>query len=88
MQQNGHTTAEIQEEVALTNMGTTATAEKRNSDKLHFPRENLQTITVLGIHIQHINDRCHSSENVYVNEFIQQNKMSDIANVSVADILL
>lgn len=50
MQQNGHTTAEIQEEVALTNMGTTATAEKRHShnDKLHFPRANLQTITVLG----------------------------------------
>lgn len=52
MQQNGHTTAEIQEEVALSNMGTTATAEKRhshvNNDKLHFPRANLQTITVLG----------------------------------------
>lgn len=50
VQQNGHTTAEIQEEVALTNMGTTATAEKRHShnDKLHFPRANLQTITVLG----------------------------------------
>lgn len=50
MQQNGHTSAEIQEEVALTNMGTTATAEKRHShnDKLHFPRANLQTITILG----------------------------------------
>ncbi|KAF7669069.1 hypothetical protein LDENG_00245330 [Lucifuga dentata] len=50
VQQNGHTTAEIQEEVALTNMGTMA--EKRhshvNSDKLHFPRANLQTITTLG----------------------------------------
>lgn len=52
VQQNGHTTAEIQEEVALTNMGTMATTEKRHShvsnDKLHFPRANLQTITTLG----------------------------------------
>uniref|UniRef100_A0A7N8Y2Q4 Inactive tyrosine-protein kinase 7 n=1 Tax=Mastacembelus armatus TaxID=205130 RepID=A0A7N8Y2Q4_9TELE len=52
VQQNGHTTAEIQEEVALTNMGSMATTEKRhshgNSDKLHFPRANLQTITTLG----------------------------------------
>lgn len=52
VQQNGHTTTEIQEEVALTNMGTTATTEKRhshvNNDKLHFSRANLQTITTLG----------------------------------------
>ncbi|XP_060896642.1 inactive tyrosine-protein kinase 7 [Labrus mixtus] len=52
VQQNGHTTTEIQEEVALTNMGITATTEKRhshvNNDKLHFPRANLQTITTLG----------------------------------------
>uniref|UniRef100_A0A8C8DW87 Protein tyrosine kinase 7 (inactive) n=1 Tax=Oryzias sinensis TaxID=183150 RepID=A0A8C8DW87_9TELE len=52
VQQNGHTTAEIQEEVALANMGTSATTEKRHShvssDKLHFPRANLQTITTLG----------------------------------------
>lgn len=52
IQQNGHTTAEILEEVALTNMGTIATTEKRhshvNNDKLHFPRANLQTITTLG----------------------------------------
>lgn len=52
VQHNGHTTAEIQEEVALTNMGTLATTEKRhshiNSDKPHFPRANLQTITTLG----------------------------------------
>uniref|UniRef100_A0A8C6TNW9 Inactive tyrosine-protein kinase 7 n=1 Tax=Neogobius melanostomus TaxID=47308 RepID=A0A8C6TNW9_9GOBI len=52
VQHNGHTTTEIQEEVALTNMGTLATTEKRhshiNSDKLHFPRANLQTITTLG----------------------------------------
>lgn len=49
VQQNGHTTAEIQEEVALTN--TVPTTEKRHShasDKLHFPRANLQTITTLG----------------------------------------
>lgn len=53
VQQNGHTTTEIQEEVALTNMGTMATTEKRhshvNNDKLHFPRANLQTITTLGM---------------------------------------
>lgn len=52
IQQNGHTTAEIQEEVALTSMGSMATAEKHhshvNTDKLHFPRANLQTITTLG----------------------------------------
>uniref|UniRef100_A0A1A7WXT3 Inactive tyrosine-protein kinase 7 n=1 Tax=Iconisemion striatum TaxID=60296 RepID=A0A1A7WXT3_9TELE len=51
VQQNGHTTAEIQEEVALTNMNSISTAEKRHShtnDKLHFPRANLQTITTLG----------------------------------------
>lgn len=55
VQQNGHTTAEIQEEVALTNMGTSATTEKRhshvNNDKLQFPRANLQTITTLGNHL-------------------------------------
>lgn len=50
VQQNGHTTAEIQEEVALTSVGATAAAEKRhsNSDKLSFPRADLQTITTLG----------------------------------------
>ncbi|MGH0129944.1 UNVERIFIED_CONTAM: hypothetical protein FKN15_062672 [Acipenser sinensis] len=49
VQQNGQTTAEIQEEVALTNMGTTVTANKRHSsnDKIHFLRTNLQTITTL-----------------------------------------
>lgn len=51
VQQNGHTTTEIQEEVALT--ATVATTEKRhshvNNDKLHFPRANLQTITTLGM---------------------------------------
>uniref|UniRef100_A0AAZ3S4Y2 Protein tyrosine kinase 7 (inactive) n=1 Tax=Oncorhynchus tshawytscha TaxID=74940 RepID=A0AAZ3S4Y2_ONCTS len=51
VQQNGHTTAEIQEEVALTSVGTTAAAEKRHSsanEKLQFPREDLHTITTLG----------------------------------------
>nr|XP_015218709.1 PREDICTED: inactive tyrosine-protein kinase 7 [Lepisosteus oculatus] len=50
VQQNGQTTAEIQEEVALTNVGTTSSASKRHSssDKLHFPRGNLQPITTLG----------------------------------------
>ncbi|KAI1896945.1 hypothetical protein AGOR_G00100110 [Albula goreensis] len=50
VQQNGQTTAEIQEEVALTNLATTATANKRHSsnDKLHFPRANLHMITTLG----------------------------------------
>lgn len=62
LQQNGHTTAEIQEEVALTNMGTTATTEKRNSDKIQFARANLQTITVLGKLIRHIEYRFHSSD--------------------------
>lgn len=54
--------AEIQEEVALTNMGTTATTEKRNSDKIQFARANLQTITVLGKLIRHIKYRFHSSD--------------------------
>ncbi|PWA25977.1 hypothetical protein CCH79_00001433 [Gambusia affinis] len=52
VQQNGHTTTEIQEEVTLTNLGTVATTEKRHShasDKLHFPRANLQTITTLDL---------------------------------------
>lgn len=50
MQHNGQTTAEIQEEVALTNLQTLSTAEKRhsNTDKFHFPRADLQTITTLG----------------------------------------
>lgn len=48
--QNGQTTAEIQEEVALTNLGSSSGASKRHSaaDKMHFPRANLQTITTLG----------------------------------------
>ncbi|NXG39844.1 PTK7 kinase, partial [Dromaius novaehollandiae] len=48
--QNGQMTDEIQEEVALTNLGSSSGASKRHStaDKLHFPRSNLQTITTLG----------------------------------------
>ncbi|XP_077192883.1 inactive tyrosine-protein kinase 7 isoform X1 [Paroedura picta] len=48
--QNGQTTAEIQEEVALTNLGSSSSASKRHSasDKMHFPRSSLQTITNLG----------------------------------------
>lgn len=50
MQHNGQTTAEIQEEVAVTNLQTVSTAEKRhsNTDRFHFPRADLQTITTLG----------------------------------------
>lgn len=50
MQHNGQTTAEIQEEVALTNLETVSTVEKRqsNTDKFHFLRADLQTITTLG----------------------------------------
>uniref|UniRef100_A0A8C9R9E2 Inactive tyrosine-protein kinase 7 n=1 Tax=Scleropages formosus TaxID=113540 RepID=A0A8C9R9E2_SCLFO len=50
VQQNGQTTAEIQEEVALTGLGTAASTNKRHSthDKLHFPRADLHTITTLG----------------------------------------
>ncbi|XP_023654293.1 inactive tyrosine-protein kinase 7-like [Paramormyrops kingsleyae] len=50
VQQNGQTTAEIQDEVAFTNLGTAAAANKQHSsnDKLHFPREKLHTITTLG----------------------------------------
>ncbi|KAM9476533.1 inactive tyrosine-protein kinase 7 isoform 1-T1 [Clarias gariepinus] len=50
VQHNGQITAEIQEEVAFTNLETVSTAEKRhsNTDKFHFPRAALQTITTLG----------------------------------------
>ncbi|KAF7710303.1 inactive tyrosine-protein kinase 7 [Silurus meridionalis] len=50
MQHNGQTTAEIQEEVALTNLETVSRAEKcqSNTDKFHFPRADLQIITTLG----------------------------------------
>ncbi|XP_074845376.1 inactive tyrosine-protein kinase 7 isoform X2 [Carettochelys insculpta] len=48
--QNGQTTAEIQEEVALTSLGSGSAASKRHSttDKMHFPRASLQSITTLG----------------------------------------
>ncbi|XP_069464985.1 inactive tyrosine-protein kinase 7 [Ambystoma mexicanum] len=47
---NGQTTAEIQEEVPLTTLGTSASSNKRHSagDKMHFPRSNLHIITTLG----------------------------------------
>ncbi|KAK2896200.1 hypothetical protein Q8A67_010688 [Cirrhinus molitorella] len=50
VQQNGHRMSEIQEEVALTILGPSANTEKQqsSSDKLHFPRAHLQTITTLG----------------------------------------
>ncbi|KAL2086996.1 hypothetical protein ACEWY4_018055 [Coilia grayii] len=50
VQQNGQTTAQIQEEVALSNMAAPGNANKRHSshDKFHFPRANLTNITTLG----------------------------------------
>uniref|UniRef100_A0A9J8A7R4 Protein tyrosine kinase 7 (inactive) n=1 Tax=Cyprinus carpio carpio TaxID=630221 RepID=A0A9J8A7R4_CYPCA len=50
VQLNGHRTSEIHEEVALTSVGPSANSEKQQScsDKLHFPRAHLQTITTLG----------------------------------------
>lgn len=50
--QNGQPSAEIQEEVALTSLGSGPTAtNKRHStgDKMHFPRASLQPITTLGM---------------------------------------
>ncbi|XP_068922061.1 inactive tyrosine-protein kinase 7 [Petaurus breviceps papuanus] len=49
--QNGQPTAEIREEVALTNLGSASSAANKRhstSDKMHFPRANLQSITTLG----------------------------------------
>uniref|UniRef100_A0AC11C0B8 Protein tyrosine kinase 7 (inactive) n=1 Tax=Ovis aries TaxID=9940 RepID=A0AC11C0B8_SHEEP len=49
--QNGQPSAEIQEEVALTSLGSgSAATSKRHStsDKMHFPRASLQPITTLG----------------------------------------
>nr|KAF6363483.1 protein tyrosine kinase 7 (inactive) [Pipistrellus kuhlii] len=49
--QNGQPSAEIQEEVALTSLGSgLAATNKRHStsDKMHFPRASLQPITTLG----------------------------------------
>ncbi|TRZ01114.1 hypothetical protein DNTS_007840 [Danionella cerebrum] len=48
-QLNGHTAAEIQEELALTTMNSSTNSKRHSSqDKLHFPRSNLHTITTLG----------------------------------------
>uniref|UniRef100_F7HGR6 Protein tyrosine kinase 7 (inactive) n=1 Tax=Macaca mulatta TaxID=9544 RepID=F7HGR6_MACMU len=49
--QNGQPSAEIQEEVALTSLGSGPTATNKRhstSDKMHFPRSSLQPITTLG----------------------------------------
>ncbi|OWK13341.1 PTK7 [Cervus elaphus hippelaphus] len=49
--QNGQPSAEIQEEVALTSLGSASAATSKRhsaSDKLHFPRASLQPITTLG----------------------------------------
>uniref|UniRef100_A0A2I2Y2V0 Protein tyrosine kinase 7 (inactive) n=1 Tax=Gorilla gorilla gorilla TaxID=9595 RepID=A0A2I2Y2V0_GORGO len=49
--QNGQPSAEIQEEVALTSLGSGPAATNRRhstSDKMHFPRSSLQPITTLG----------------------------------------
>ncbi|XP_007458314.1 PREDICTED: inactive tyrosine-protein kinase 7 isoform X3 [Lipotes vexillifer] len=49
--QNGQPSAEIQEEVALTSLGSGSTATNKRhstSDKMHFPRASLQPITTLG----------------------------------------
>uniref|UniRef100_A0A8C3X5C9 Protein tyrosine kinase 7 (inactive) n=1 Tax=Catagonus wagneri TaxID=51154 RepID=A0A8C3X5C9_9CETA len=49
--QNGQPSAEIQEEVALTSLGSgSAATNKRHSasDKMHIPRASLQPITTLG----------------------------------------
>ncbi|XP_066504287.1 inactive tyrosine-protein kinase 7a [Hoplias malabaricus] len=49
VQQNGQTTAEIQEEVALTNMAATGNSKRHSAhDKLYFPRSSLHPITTLG----------------------------------------
>uniref|UniRef100_A0A8C1T0V0 Protein tyrosine kinase 7 (inactive) n=1 Tax=Cyprinus carpio TaxID=7962 RepID=A0A8C1T0V0_CYPCA len=50
VQLNGHRMSEIHEEVALTSVRLSANSEKQQScsDKLHFPRAHLQTITTLG----------------------------------------
>lgn len=49
LQQNGQSAAEIQEEIPLTDLTTTAAEKQQNYiDKLQFPRTKLQTITALG----------------------------------------
>lgn len=68
VQTNGQATAEIQE-VALTNMGTTASsANKRHSshDKGPYPRANLTTITTLGM------EQCMRTHTVIVNKNLEK----------------
>ncbi|XP_076879455.1 inactive tyrosine-protein kinase 7a isoform X2 [Brachyhypopomus gauderio] len=48
VQQNGQTTAEIQEEVALTNIAATGNKRHSTHDKLNLNRSNLHAITTLG----------------------------------------
>ena len=53
-QPNGQATAEVQEELALTNMGGGASGNNKrhssqNPEKLLYPRSNLTTITTLGM---------------------------------------
>ncbi|XP_062868727.1 inactive tyrosine-protein kinase 7a [Trichomycterus rosablanca] len=49
VQQNGQTTAEIQEEVALTTLSTSENNKRHSTqDKLNFPRSGLHAITTLG----------------------------------------
>lgn len=49
LQQNGQSAAEIQEEIPLTDLTTTSAEKQQNyTDKLQFPRTQLQTITALG----------------------------------------
>ncbi|RXM35251.1 Inactive tyrosine-protein kinase 7 [Acipenser ruthenus] len=78
VQQNGQTTAEIQEEVALTNMGTTVTASKRHSsnDKIHFLRTNLQTITTLAS-FQYLNPHRNPSEIPDTADYMQAKGVED-----------
>lgn len=70
MQTNGQATAEIQEEVALTDMGTTASSanNKRHSshDKGPYPRANLTTITTLGM------EQCMRTHTVIVNKNLEK----------------
>lgn len=50
VQQNGQTTAEIQEDVPLSTMSSTGNNKRHSThDKLQFPRASLHAITTLGI---------------------------------------
>lgn len=50
VQQNGQTTAEIQEDVPLNTMSSTGSNKRHSThDKLQIPRASLHAITTLGI---------------------------------------